>query len=122
MKQTVSELEKKAQKLLGYNIHMIRMMRGLSQRDLAIKLAKSPNAISSWELGNTSPSIDDLMKICELFDVTPNQILGWDDYPELLDFIRKTKELGSKVEDLRKQKKEIENQIKLYNELMSRKD
>jgi repressor LexA len=122
MKILTPELEKKAQKLLGYNIHMLRMMRGFSQKDIADALHKSANAVSNWELGNTGPSIDDLLKLCDMFKVTPNQILGWDECPELIEFIKKTESLGPKVEELKKQKREIENRIKLYNEILNRKD
>lgn len=116
------DIEKKAQKLLGYNIHMLRMMRGFSQREIAVSLLKSANAVSNWELGNTSPSIDDLLKLCDMFAVTPNQILGWDDCPELDKYIKQTESLGAEVEELKRQKREIENKLKAYNEIMNRKE
>lgn len=122
MKLYIGDLEKKAQKLLGNNIHMLRLMKRLSQKDVASSLLKSPNAVSNWELGNTSPSIDDLLKLCDLFEVTPNQILGWENCQELDDFINETRSLAPKIEELKKQKKEIDQQLRIFDEIMNRKN
>ncbi|MCR5451969.1 MAG: helix-turn-helix domain-containing protein [Lachnospiraceae bacterium] len=116
-----NNIQKKVQRLLGYNIHMLRMMRGYSQKSVADKLEKSPNAVSNWELGNTSPSVDDLLKLCDMFEVTPNQILGTDECPELQAYIDQTENLVSKVEELKKQKREIEKQLKTYSQKINRK-
>lgn len=116
-----NNIQKKVQRLLGYNIHMLRMMRGYSQKSIADKLEKSPNAVSNWELGNTSPSVDDLLKLCDMFEVTPNQILGTDECPELQAYIDQTENLVSKVEELKKQKREIEKQLKTYSQKINRK-
>lgn len=116
-----NNIQKKVQRLLGYNIHMLRMMRGYSQKSIADKLEKSPNAVSNWELGNTSPSVDDLLKLCDMFEVTPNQILGTDECPELQAYIDQTENLVSKVEELKKKKREIEKQLKTYSQKINRK-
>lgn len=114
------DLERKAQKLLGYNISMLRKMRGYSQKEIATSLLKSQNAVSSWELGNTSPSVDDLLNLCALLRVTPNQILGFEECPELKEYILQTENLAAKVETLKKQKKELERQIKEYTDQINR--
>ena len=116
-----NNIQKKVQRLLGYNIHMLRMMRGYSQKSIADKLEKSPNAVSNWELGNTSPSVDDLLKLCDMFDVTPNQVLGVDECPELQLYIDQTENLINKVEELKRQKREIEQQLKTYSKKINRK-
>lgn len=115
-------MDKRSIKLLMANhIHMLRLMNGYTQKDIADKVHKTINAVSNWELGNTSPPIDDLMILCKTFKVTPNQICGWDDCPELTEYIKSSKDAAQKVEELKKQKKEIEEQIKSYNELINRK-
>lgn len=112
--------ENKASKILGYNIQMLRKMRGYSQLYIAKTLNKSQNAVSSWELGNTSPSVGDLLYLCVILEVTPNQILGFEECPELVEFIKETENLSTKVEELKKQKKELERQIKEYTEQINR--
>lgn len=107
--------------LMAYYIHMLRIMRGYTQQDVSNKLGKSVNAISNWELGNTSPPVDDMVELCKMFKVTPNQMIGWDDCPELIDYISKSENAASKLEELKKQKKEIEKKIKEYSDLLNHK-
>lgn len=106
---------------LAYTMKMLRIMRGYTQQDIADKLHKTTNAVSNWELGNTSPPVDDLMELCKLYDVTPNQMYGWDECPELTDYIIQHEDAVIQIETLKRQKEEIENQIKAYTEIMNRK-
>lgn len=115
-------MDKSVKHLMAYYIRMLRTMRGFTQQDVASKIGKTTNAISNWELGNTSPPVDDMVEMCKLFKVTPNQIMGWDECPELMDYIAQTENAAQKVEELKKQKEEIEKQIKSYTELMNRKN
>lgn len=107
--------------LMAYQIRMTRMMRGYTQQEIADKLHKSLNAVSQWELGNTSPPIDDLIELCKIYEVTPNQLCGWDENNELNDFIKKTEDAASKLEELKKRKREIEQEIKLCSEIINHK-
>ncbi len=108
-------------RLLAYSIHMLRLMRGLTQQEIAAKLGKSVNAVSSWELGNTSPPVDEIIELCKVFDVTPNQLFGWDECPELEEYIKKTEDAAQKIEELKKQKQALDEQIKAYAELLNHK-
>ena len=114
-------MDKEVKKRMAFYIRMIRLMRGLTQQDVADKLKKTTNAVSNWELGNTSPPIDDLVKLCKMFECTPNQICGWDDFPELTDYISKTESAGEILVELKKQRSLLDDQIKQYKELMNRK-
>ena len=106
---------------MAYYIRTLRAMRGFTQQDVADRLHKTTNAISNWELGNTSPPVDDLVEICKMFNVTPSQIVGWDDCPELMEYIAETENASQRVEELKKQKEEIERQIKSYTDIINRK-
>lgn len=108
-------------KLMAYNIRMLRAMRGYTQQDIATRLHKTTNAISNWELGNTSPPVDDLVELCKMFQVTPSQIVGWDECPELIDYITQAEHATQKLEELKKQRDELEEQIKSITELINRK-
>lgn len=77
---------------LPENLRNLRLMRGLSQKQLGEMLNKSSNAISNWENGNTSPDVDILETICKVLKVTPNQLYGWDNVRSLKTFsLRKQK-------------------------------
>lgn len=116
-----NSLENQAKHLMAYNMHMMRHLRGLSQKQIADHLSKSSNAVSNWELGNTSPSIDDLIGLCEILKITPNELLGWDDCPELQEYIKASEGVAEKLEELKRQKKLIDAQIKEYSEKINRK-
>ena len=50
-------------KILGKKIREARKAKGISQKELAKKLRVSDKAISSYEVGRTSPSIEILEKL-----------------------------------------------------------
>lgn len=100
--------------VLSNNIKYMRLMRGLSQKKFAEKLHKSANAVSNWEKGTTSPDVELIETICRVLEVTPNQIYGWDKCQELDDFMASQKEIINKMDDLTKQRQELDEQIKIY--------
>lgn len=53
-----------------------RKAHNLTQKDLGEKLNVSPQAVSKWETGLAEPDIDTLMKMCEIFGVTLNELCG----------------------------------------------
>lgn len=97
---------------LADNLRNLRKMNGLSQQDIANKVLKTINAVSNWELGNTSPPIDDVMFLCDFYDITPNQMLGVDPIPGLEDYKEQADILAKKLELLEQQTKELENERK----------
>jgi transcriptional regulator with XRE-family HTH domain len=54
---------------IANNIKKYRESNGLSQRELAKRLGVGYSSVSNWELGLNSPSIELLMKVCEVFDI-----------------------------------------------------
>ncbi len=65
---------------MGQFIRKLRVERDFSQDDLSVEFEKnhmivSKKAISDWENGKTIPSIDNLMELADLFDVTVDEIL-----------------------------------------------
>ncbi len=60
---------------VGEKIQMYRKNLGLSQEDLAEKLLVSRQSISLWEKGQTFPTIDNLIRLKEIFGVSVDEIL-----------------------------------------------
>lgn len=54
----------------------LRKQQGLSQEELGEKLNVTRQTISKWELGSTSPKLDDLIKISELFNISIDELTG----------------------------------------------
>ena len=47
-----------------------RKEAGLTQAEVGEKVGKSANAVGSWELGYSLPSIETLLKLTEIYDKT----------------------------------------------------
>ena len=51
----------------------------MTQKDVYLKLQVSPNCYASWEQGRTEPDIERIKKLCEIFDVSADYLLGLED-------------------------------------------
>lgn len=105
---------------LQENIKNLRILNGLSQKDLAEKIDRSTNTISNWEMEKATPDADVLEKLCQVFGVTPNQLYGWESCKELEDFVNEKRELMLQLENLQREKLEIDAKIKAYSEQLYR--
>lgn len=63
-------------KNISKNIAKYREAAGISQKQLAGKLGVVPSRISNWETGANCPTIDILFEVCEVLDVSINDIYG----------------------------------------------
>ncbi len=59
-------------------IQQARKATGMSQSEAAALLGKSQPTLSGWEKGDYQPDLSDIYAMCEIFSVTPNQLLGFD--------------------------------------------
>mgnify|MGYP002627382321 CR=1 FL=1 len=58
------------------NIKTIREKSGMQQSQLAEVLGLTQGAISQWEIGLTTPSIDNLKKLASIFGCTVDELLA----------------------------------------------
>ncbi len=56
----------------------IRKDCNLTQKDVYEKLNISPNGYASYEQGRTEPNIDTIIKLCAIFGVSSDYLLGID--------------------------------------------
>lgn len=63
---------------IGKVIHELRTKHGYSQDSLAELLGVSHQAVSRWELGMAVPTVDNLVELCDLFEVSFEQLLCLD--------------------------------------------
>lgn len=54
----------------------IRKLSELKQKEVSSRLGVSPNCYASWEQGRTEPSISSIRKLCVIFDVSADYLLG----------------------------------------------
>ena len=68
---------------LSEKIYQHRKKLGLSQEELATKLGVTRQAISKWELGDSLPDLDMIVKLAQLFKVSTDYLLQNDtDIPQ----------------------------------------
>ena len=64
--------------MLGERLFLLRTQNGMSQIKLADILGKSKQSISNWENNNILPSIDMLVKLSDIFQVSTDYLLELD--------------------------------------------
>ncbi len=70
------------------NLKAIREEKNMQQKEVAARLNRTPACISSWETGKTEPSIDDLARLADLFDVSLDYLMGRSDEYNVIKEIR----------------------------------
>lgn len=54
----------------------LRRAKGISQEALAEQLNVSRQAVSKWETGTAKPELDNILALCRILEVTPNELLS----------------------------------------------
>ena len=63
-------------KLFCENLKSIRKEKGLSQKQIALKLGVVESCYANWEQGRTEPSISMLRKLCEIFMINIDELIN----------------------------------------------
>lgn len=69
--------------MLGQRICELRLAFGWSQVELAKRLGVAKQTVSNWENENIQPSIEMLVRLAKLFNVTTDFMLGLENIPRL---------------------------------------
>lgn len=64
---------------IGENIKYLMKSKNLTQNALAHMLNVKQNTVSQWVNEINEPNCETILKLCEILDTTPNEILGWED-------------------------------------------
>lgn len=59
---------------LGERLYKLRRDKKLSQEEVAEKLNVTRQTISKWETDQSMPDFDKVVPLCELYDITPNEL------------------------------------------------
>ncbi len=62
--------------MLSDNIRTYRKKNNLSQDELAEKVGVSRQSVSFWETGQTQPTIDNMIALAKIFDISLDVLLG----------------------------------------------
>ncbi len=58
----------------------VRKERGMTQKNVYEILKVSPNCYASWEQGRTEPDIKSIIKLCKIFEISSDYLLGLSEY------------------------------------------
>lgn len=61
---------------IGIFISKCRKIKGWTQRELAEKLGITDKAVSKWETGKSMPDLSLLAPLCDLLEITLNELLS----------------------------------------------
>lgn len=62
-----------------------RLKANLPQQYVALTLGIKPPSVSNWESGKTQPTMDNLIKLAQLYNVTTDYLLGIPDFAVMED-------------------------------------
>jgi transcriptional regulator with XRE-family HTH domain len=88
---------------LAERLKELRKARGLTQRDMARQFRLSDVGLGAWERGDTEPSIDNVIRLCELFGCTSDSLIGLAPPPKLVD--------KAKLDELKRRLNELASEI-----------
>ena len=63
---------------IAENIAFLRKQKGITQDELAAFLGVTKASVSKWETGNTMPDIQILPLLASYFDVSVDELLGYE--------------------------------------------
>lgn len=64
--------------IISEKIFLIIAKKKMSQKDFSARTGISQSTISDWKRKKTNPSADKILKICEVLQVTPYELLAED--------------------------------------------
>ena len=77
--------------MLAENLQILRKHNGFSQEELAEKCQVSRQAIAKWESGESVPTIEKLIYLAGLYEVTLDELVGRiviDKYAKVKEYIK----------------------------------
>lgn len=65
-------------KIFGKRLREFRKEKKLTQKELAEQIGIKQNSYSDWETGKNEPSLENLVKLADLFEVPLDWLFGRD--------------------------------------------
>lgn len=65
--------------IINSKIKELRQEKKLTQKELAIKLGVSSTCYAGWEQGYREPSLECLIKLCKILEISSDYLLGLSD-------------------------------------------
>ena len=92
---------------IGQFIKACRKEKGLTQREVADSLSISEKTVSKWETGNGLPEVSLMLPLCELLEISVNELLSGERLDQKRYFEKAEKNIMSLMEEKAEAKKKI---------------
>ena len=92
---------------IGQFIKAIRKEKNLTQREVAERLNISEKTVSKWETGNGLPEVGLMLPLCELLEISVNELLSGERLDEKRYFEKAEQNMMSLMEEKAEAKKKI---------------
>ena len=92
---------------IGRFIKAIRKEKNLTQREVAEKLGISEKTISKWETGNGLPEVSLMLPLCELLEISVNELLSAERLDEKRYYEKAEQNIMSLMEEKAQAKKKL---------------
>ena len=111
---------------IGNRLKDLRLKKEMTQKEVADELHVSFQSISKWELNKSYPDLDNLVKLCQLYDVSLDYVVGHRDKSVFEKFIsslkRSEKEDKKMTSDFRKMLWNSSEYIVMFDKSLELKD
>lgn len=64
-------------RLVGENLKLARLAKGMTQREVATELNKYQSDYSNYETGSIQLDYEKIVYLCKQLDITPNDLFGF---------------------------------------------
>lgn len=101
---------------MKFNEKLIKLRKaaGLSQEELGNRLDVARQTVSKWELGETTPEMDKLVELSNLFNVSMDEMAKETEIPEVIARELDHKKIDSVYNDVGTTKKIIKHYIIIF--------
>ena len=88
---------------MKFNEKLVKLRKeaGLSQEELGNKLNVARQTVSKWELGETTPEMDKLVKMSEIFNITLDELIKEENVNEKINNTNSQKFAGLVIKILK---------------------
>ena len=101
---------------MKFNEKLIKLRKaaGLSQEELGNRLDVARQTVSKWELGETTPEMDKLVELSNLFNVSMDEMAKETETPEVIARELDHQKINSVYTDVGKAKKVIKHYLIIF--------
>jgi transcriptional regulator with XRE-family HTH domain len=102
----------------GDRLRQVRETKGLSQDDVARRLGFSDTQMNKYERGKNSPSVENIIQLAELLEVSADYLLGLTDDPNTFYEVDLTPEEVALITEVRRQS--AVNSMRILTDLLAK--